>query len=406
MKNILFLLVIMSLCFSCRSQSSEKPISIGHIDSISSDLLHETRPLWIYTPSFDTTTFTRPEYPVLYLLDGDAHFSSVMSMIRQLSAVDGNTVLPQMIIVGIPNTRNHRPRDLTPTSNASLPSSGGGERFTDFLEKELIPYIDKKYATAPYRVLVGHSLGGLMVMNTLIHHTTLFNAYLAIDPSMWYDDENLLSKTDAILKQRDFKGRSLYLAIANTMSPGMDTLRVRKDTSGGTHHIRAILKLADDLRAHPGNDLRWNYKYYDDDSHGSVPLIAEYDGLRFLFSKNRFPANIFFDNKYSADSLKQLIIAHYAVLSQEMGYSIRPEEPFLNQLGYGSLQQKDFVRSKMFFQLNILFYPASFNVYDSMGDYYIALNEKDKAIGSLTKALSIRNWPETREKLEKLKAGK
>ncbi len=228
---------------------------------------------------------------MLYVLDGDATFTSLVTMIQQLGERNGNSVFPQMIIVGIPNTRNHRTRDLTPIKSPQDTTSGGGDNFTAFMEKELIPYIDKNYATAPYRVLMGHSLGGLFVINALLKHPDLFGGYVAMEPSMFFDNDILLSQTANILKQKNFKGKSLFLAIANTMNPGMDTSRVRTDTTVITNHIRSILKLKDNLQQYPANNLRWAYKYYPDDDHQSVPLIAEYDGLRFIFKDNRFPRN-------------------------------------------------------------------------------------------------------------------
>ena len=145
---------------------------------------------------------SRQRFPVLYLLDGDAHFNSVVGMIQQLSQVNGNTIVPEMIVVAIPNT--DRTRDLTPTHVESDPpmmdsagskTSGGGENFAAFLQKELIPHVDSSYLTQPFRVLIGHSFGGLTVMNILTNHSKMFNAYIAIDPSMWYDKERFLKTT-------------------------------------------------------------------------------------------------------------------------------------------------------------------------------------------------------------------
>src|SRR5258708_38716380 len=113
-------------------------------------------------------------------------------------------------------------------------------------------------------------------MNMVDNHSGLFNAYIAIDPSMWWDKKKLLAQAHAVLHQKNFAGKSLFLGIANTMPLGMDTSHVRKDTSGMTEHIRAILTLTDILKSNPENGLSWSYRYYDGDSHGSVPLITEY----------------------------------------------------------------------------------------------------------------------------------
>jgi predicted alpha/beta superfamily hydrolase len=411
MKRNILLMAFACLSLWVKGQSHSAPINIGHVDTVYSTILNEKRPLLIYCPPHDTVYFSKPAYPVLYVFDGDGNFAFLQSMILKLSANNGNSILPEMIIVGIANTRGNRDKDLTPVADTTFDKrSGGGEQFTAFLEKELIPYIDKNYPTAPYRTLVGHSLGGLMAINTLMHHAGLFNAYIAIDPSMSFASHAVLKQTEAILKEHDFKGRSLFVAIANTMPTGMDTLRVRKDTAYINLHIRAILKLIDNLKAHPSNNLKWAFKYYPDDNHFSVPPIAEYDGLRFIFDGYQFPHDqpvpAFFDKTHSADSLKKLIVTHYQLLSREMGYVVRPSESMMNMLGYSFLQQKDYERSRMFFQLNMDYYPQSFNVYDSMGDNYLAVNEKDKAIAYFKKALTLKYSSEIKEKLDKLEQGK
>jgi predicted alpha/beta superfamily hydrolase len=404
-RNILF---ISLLCLSLwvRGQSGPQPIILGRVDTVYSEILKEKRPILVYTPGFDTVYFTKPSYPVLYVLDGDGYFNALVTMIQHLAQHNGNTLVPQMIIVGIPNTPRHRTRDLTAIKGSQDESSGGGENFTYFLEKELMPYIDKYYATAPYRTFMGHSLGGLLVINTLLKHPDLFNAYVAMEPSISFDNDILLGQVDGILKQKDFKGKSLFLAIANTMNTGMDTTRVRTDTTMITHHIRSILKLKDKLQQHPADNLRWSYKYYPDDDHPSVTLIAEYDGLRFIFKDNRFPRNQpqfqYFDKTIKPTEMRKMIDAHYQLMTKEMGYTVRPDEGSMNQFGYLFLQQKDFERSRMFFQVNIDYYPKNFNVYDSMGDCYLAMGEKTKAMEYFRKALSIKYRQDIKEKLDKL----
>ncbi|HTD99217.1 MAG TPA: alpha/beta hydrolase-fold protein [Mucilaginibacter sp.] len=409
--------ILICVVTACNAQTVQNSlVIIGKTDSVNSKILNEKRKVWVHVPNaMNDPAYTKTRYPVVYLLDGEGHFPSVAGMIQQLSEVNGNTICPEMIIVAIPNT--DRTRDLTP-SNASIgpdgkhndgfKSSGGGEKFTAFLEKELIPHIDSLYPTAPYRVLIGHSFGGLTVMNIVVNHTNLFNAYVAIDPSMWWDSKKLLNQAHEVMQQKKFEGKSLFLAIANTMPAGMDTLQVRKDTIGNTGHIRSILELSDVLKNSTASGLNWSYKYYKNDNHGSVPLIAEYDALHFLFSYYPFPQEVaskMFDPKAKID-IAAAINSHYVDVSKHMGYKTLPPEAQINEMGYFYLQSQAPEKAYTLFNMNIQNYPGSFNVFDSMGDYYSAQKDKVKAIEFFNKALKLKENPETREKLTKLQASK
>ena len=409
-----FLPVTILVCClaACSHKEKNNDITIGKVITIDSKILGEQRKIMVFVPHDDYGPGASGQrYPVVYLLDGEGHFSSVMGMMQQLSEVNGNAVLPGMILVGITNT--DRLRDLTPThaatgyngDSASVKNSGGGEAFMSFIGKELIPYIDSVYPTAPYRTLIGHSLGGLTVINTLIHHPQLFNAYLAIDPSMWWDKQKLLKQADTALAAHSFEGKTLYLGIANTMPQGMDTARVRTDTAKATIHIRSILQLADALKRNPQNGLRWNYKYYDGDSHGSVPLITEYDGSRFIFNYFNAPQlERIFDPGTTADGAITMLRDHYKTISGQMGYTVLPPVDYVNGMGYNFLQNKMPEKAHAFFQLNIDNYPTNGNAYDSMGDYYAEMGDKQKAIDFYTKAYAISKNPETKSKLDKLKS--
>jgi predicted alpha/beta superfamily hydrolase len=400
MKNILSFILLLSFLSGCR-RPPDSNLSIGIIDSIYSPTLKEYRKIWIYTPiGYGRNNQTR--FPVVYLLDGDGHFYSVAGMIQQLSEVNGNTVCPDMVIVAILNT--DRTRDLTPTHVQNgiygrFETSGGSENFTMFIGKELIPYIDAHYPVEPYRVLIGHSFGGLFTINTLINHPDLFNAYVAIDPSLWWDDQKILRQGEIALRDNKFTNKSLFFAIANTMNSGMDTQRVIHDTSVSTMHIRSNLLFTKYLDSTSGSGLRYRWKYYNDDSHGSVPLIAEYDALHFLFDFYKMPF------QGNPDSLTVPILSdHYGFVSEKMGYTILPPENAINNFGYYFLGKNMFDRAYGFFRLNITNYPNSSNAYDSMGDLYVAEKNNKKAIEYFEKALTLNDNPDTRKKLEKLKA--
>ncbi|ULQ57103.1 hypothetical protein KJS94_02690 [Flavihumibacter rivuli] len=385
-------------------------IVIGKTDSVQSKILGEQRKLWVYTPNSNPNSIFSPQrYPVVYLLDGEGHFSSVAGMIEQLST-GGNNLCPKMIVVAILNT--DRTRDLTPThveadppymDSLSSKTSGGGENFIAFIEKELMPHIEAKYPTAPYKMLIGHSFGGLTVMQAFIHHTELFNSYICIDPSMWWDKQTLLKQSQKALAEKKFEGKSLYLGIANTMEDGMDLKKVQKDTSIDSRHIRSILALQSAFEKNKQNGLQFRSKYYPDDSHGSVPFITEYDALRFFFQyfPLKFSAKDYTDSTVAlADKYKN----HFAYLSKKMGYTIKPDEAEINFLGYEFLKQKHYKKSADLFRLNIDNYPESFNAYDSYADYLIAMGDREKAIEQLNKALALKENIPSRKKLAELES--
>ena len=407
-------LFILYIVFSASSHAqTDNKIVIGKVDSVYSTILKEKRNVWVYVPNMNgDMQNSKQRYPVLYLLDGDGHFNSVVGMIQQLSQINGNTIVPEMIVVGIPNT--DRTRDLTPTHIASdLPmmdsnstkTTGGGENFAAFLEKELMPHIDSAYPTQPFRLLVGHSFGGLAVMNILTNHTKMFNAYIAIDPSMWYDKERFLKTTQQKLSSKKYDGTRLYVAIANTMAVGMTLEKLKKDTAADTRHIRSIFALDKFIKANSQNGLKYASKYYADDDHGSVPLISEYDGLRFIFSWYRFtisPSDFMSNDTAVVQRYKQ----HYQKASKEFGYKVSPPEMQINGLGYYMLSQKKLDKAAALFRMNIENYPESGNTYDSYADALIAKKDTAAAITNYKKAYAMTKSEDTKRKLDELEGNK
>jgi predicted alpha/beta superfamily hydrolase len=322
-----------------------------------------------------------------------------------------------MIVVGITNT--DRTRDLTPThvgkafyhdslvgwNTESMKTSGGGENFSAFIERELMPHIDSLYPTAPYHVFIGHSFGGLTVVNSLLNHPNLFNAYIAIDPALWWDNQKLLKQAEKDLVKKKFDDKVLFLAIANVKPASMDTLQMKKDTTPNTLHIRSNFRLTEALNKNKQNHLHYASKYYNNDDHGTVPIIGTYDGLRFLFNyyKINLPTTAQEIVKVNVDSA---FTVHFNNISKKMGYTILPPLNLVNGYGYYLLTLKDFKQAHKLFQRNIDNYPSSFLVYDGMGDYYKEIGEKEKAIEFYKKTLSLFDYPETKIKLEKLQTGK
>jgi len=412
--RILILSGLFSLFLNAAQAQQNNSVGIGTIDSIHSRILGEQRTVWVHLPaSARVSGPAKRKYPVIYLLDGDKNFTSVVGMVDLLSSVNGNNLWPEMIIVGIPNT--DRTRDLTPTRVTSglwidsnmAQRSGGGEAFTAFLEKELIPHIDSLYPTIPYRMLIGHSLGGLLVMNTLVYHRSIFNSYVAIDPSMWWDRQRLLHEAAHSLHLRVFAGKALFLAMAHTQPPGLDTATLQLDTTDGTLHPRCILRLRRHMMDTNQNGLDAGFRYYDAESHVSVPLMATYDALHFIFKD--YPLQ--FQDSYFTDPafrLADFLETHYETITRKYGFTaedggpLSPPEDMVNNLGFFVLGKKEFEKAEEMFRLNTRNYPSGFQAYTYLGDLYAARGDKPRAIEYYKRSLSLKQTDETKNKLERL----
>ena len=369
-------ILILFVPFAVLGQTNDTNISIGKRESIDSKLLHETRPYSVYLPRGYENIAARPEgYPVIYLLDGDDHFHSVTGLVQFLGSY--SRIIPEMIVVAIPNT--DRTRDLTPThvemmngtKHDWLKTSGGNDTFLKFIQTELIPKVESTYRTKPFRIFIGHSLGGIAVINALYTMPETFNAYISIDPSLWWDEKVLLKKAHSHFLSTKLNGKTLFISQANTLSP--------KDTVND--HFESIREFATLLETRNQSGLRWKYEYYPDDTHGSAPLITEYDGLRFLFEK--------YPRAAQNASTPEELLKMYEVFSQQTGVTFHPWEGTLNQLGYRAMNEKNLEMAQRYFQLAIDYYPQSSNVYDSMGELWMNKGDKKKAISFYEKSIAL-----------------
>ena len=257
------------------------------IDTIHSKILNEDRYVWVHVPP--QVKSSSKSYPVIYLLDGEMHFDEVNSILSLLGKETGKNISDEMIVVAIGNIWQ-RYKDYSPTHVSSSPwldsysasISGGGDNFISFLEKELFPHINATCPASPVRILIGHSMGGLIAMDILLKHTDMFNYYAVIDPSMWWDDKKLLNESKTILAQKNFNKTSLFLAVANTKELDMDVAKIRAGSGDASSLIKPSLELADNINATKLNKLKFEWKFYKDDYHITVPKPAIYDALKFF----------------------------------------------------------------------------------------------------------------------------
>ena len=335
------------------SEADTRPddvIAIGTRGSVTSEVLGEERQFLVYTPP--AYADSARAFPVLYLLDGDAHFHHVTGLVAFLANVGR---VPPMIVVGISNTE--RSRDFTPSTEQRLPNSGGAENFVRFLETELIPTIEKKYRTQPYRILVGHSFGGLLTMHTLVEHPELFHAYVAVSPSLDWDNRRIERRAKELWKDGKSPDGFLYFTLGNEL----DDI------------TRANQAFAAFLQANAPAQLSWSFELMNDEDHGTTPHRTIHNGLHKLFADWRLPPDI---------EDPAAIQAHYQALSKRIHLPVNPPENALNQLGYRLLSQDRNHEAIDVFRLVLATYPKSPNAYDSLGEALEKIGEKKEALAN------------------------
>lgn len=246
------------------------PITIGTSHVLASAVLGDERQINVWLP---------PEYaqgddafPVVYLLDGalDQDFPHIAGL-AQLGSL--SWTFGPVILVGV-QTRQRRaeltPPPTDPRYRSAFPESGGAERFRRFLETEAIPFVEARWRAGPRRAIMGESLAGLFVVDTFLKQPDLFHDYVAVSPSLWWDDRADMRRAGPLLARHGPSDRRLYLAVADeggTMQDGVDRLRAA-------------------LAARPpeGLDVR-----YDDrsatESHATVYHGAAEAALRFLYAR-------------------------------------------------------------------------------------------------------------------------
>ena len=367
--------------------------------TIKSKVLGEDRVVLVRTPAaYDSNKLT---YPVLYMTDGDAHIAHTSSTTEFLAR---NGRMSEMIVVGVPNT--DRTRDLSPTKPTQLgatgapqfPTAGGADNFLKFFETELIPEIEKTYRTQPYRVLAGHSLGGMFAIHAMVTKPDLFNSYIAVSPALQWDNQIVVKRAEDFFKQRKEYNAVLFMSLGNEPGPIED----------GFHQMKQI------LAKNQVKGFEWDAQEMPDEDHGSVVLRSHYFAMRKIYDGWQMPRDPM--TGQVAGGMKA-IDAHYQKLSDKFRYKIAAPEVLINQAGYQHLFADQNDEAIAVFKLQVERYPDSPNVYDSLAEAYEKIGRLDLATPLYEKAAALgkqnndanaavfaRNYARSSEKLKQATA--
>jgi uncharacterized protein len=369
MKRLAILIIVYVILASAISaQRSAQTVRwaglVHNVHTVASKALGEERTVLVTLPSTYETSDAK--YPVVYMLDAHQPQNVMMSGILEQQAWGGK--IPSTILVGIQNT--NRVRDLTPTATERQ-TSGGGPKFLQFIETEVIPLIDKTYRTQPYRVFAGHSLGGLFVVYAFVERPDLFNAYIAASPVLGWDNGYVIKRAENIFKQdREWKKR-LYAGIGD-----------EPEYIDGFNSFQSLLK-----RAKP-KDFDFTFQQFKDDNHGSVVLPAYYAGLRKIF-EGWTPKQI-----GTLDEVE----SHYRQLSDRLGFTVLPSVNLMISIGseLWNAERKD--EAIRVFRRNTEIHPTLPQTFDSLAVVYEKTGRLKQARENYEKAYKAaeqRNDPES-----------
>lgn len=244
------------------------PIVIGQSYALPSAIMEGPREINVWLPpGYAEGTAT---YPVLYVLDGgQAQDFHHISGLAQLGTIVGTT--RDVIVVGVASM-DRRNELALPTENAELiaryPTQGQSERFRRFLLEEVQPFVDGRFRTSGETTLMGESLAGLFVVETFLKEPQMFDAYVAVSPSLWWDDGRLARQAGAHLRDHSNDPRRLILTLGDEgpeMQTPMDVL---------TANLRDF--------AMPG--VTWDFTPRPSESHATIYHGAALDAFRSLYA--------------------------------------------------------------------------------------------------------------------------
>ena len=381
---------------------------IGIKDSLYSETLNEQRAVYIQLPN-NYNPESKQKYPVAFIIDGDVLLPTVSDVHDYYSG----GFIPEMVLVGISNA-NNRTRDLTTskiTEKFGMPfnvENGAADDFSKFIQAELIPFIENKYPVTNFRTLIGHSYGGLFTINIMINHPYLFNNYLAIDPSLDWDNQKLMKEAKALLPNQDYANKSFFMSLGGQLHMqdyAITIDNVMEETSDYTLFARSNITFSNMLKENAKNGLSFDWKFYPRDLHGTIPFPSIMDGLISLFEwyqmENTDKINSFDTPK---EELFSILKYRKKKLQEHFGYSEPPyPEQLLNMSGYMNMDMQQPEKAKMYFELAIEFYPESVNAYDSMADYYEAQGDFTNAVKYVTKAFDKNPNEHYKQRIEALK---
>lgn len=355
---------ILAFFFVAVLQAQKTPITITLGDEIKqhSTVLNEERTLLIHTPK--SYSISNKKYPVIYILDGNGHFNHAINAATLLAE---NGRMPESIIVGIPNNRGTRGRDL----------GRARDQFKTYIDKEVIPFIHKNYRAGKHKTLFGHSMAGAFTLNYLAISPNYFDGYIAASPVIQIFNSELLNNFDDLLKRNPILKKPLYFSLGNA-------------TAEGSRATNAMQKFVTLLSQKAPKSFRWKYDFMENQIHMTTPYLTMYKGFTNVFYDYQAPIYLSFKDYTNRGGLQGLK-SYYKQRAVKYNVDTLITENTIRQLAQVLISDGQEKLGIEMLQLNTKNYPKSLGALNNLARAYVGLNQISNAKKTYQIAIALAN---------------
>jgi predicted alpha/beta superfamily hydrolase len=262
--SILLILTQFSICYA---QQKKSDFVIGDKISFESKVFNERKTI-VVIPPYNYKDRPDEKFPVVYVLDPGNNLFATFGIVNYYS--DMLKIMPRMIIVGI--VSNDREKDYLPTPSKEQPTGGGADKFLRFINSELVALIDSTYPANSERCIIGHSAGGLFAIYALENQPELFNSFICIDPSLWYDDQSCIKEMPEFFKKNKNIKKSIFISLSNEKKMG-------------------VFPFIEVLEKYAPEGFNWDYIHYKSETHNSLGFKSICAGFEMIYKDWKIKEN-------------------------------------------------------------------------------------------------------------------
>lgn len=368
-------------------------------DIVHSAILNDDREISVYLPP--SYYASNQNYPVLYILDGDYNFFYVSGLIELQSAISEN--IPEMILVGISGKGTETYRKNCKPNIEEIQDSGNADKYAEFIEKEIVSFVNENYRTANYKILAGHSVGGLFIINTVLNKPNSFSGFIAISPALWWEKNAINDIAIQTFESNPNFSSNVYISLANEQGMGVD-------------------EFLDIVEKYNISDAVFKFNQFPNENHNSVGLPTYIWALTDIFSEWKGEVQYFSKaaelkdyhdkllNEYGTVFNLQTILLAYTVYViheksedlEEMQEEIRklfPDESarFNNLLAERLLKNDKKVEAEEILIKSIKEYPEFFNNYNLLAKLNLQNENLDSAKDYVNQAVELATRQKARQ---------